>query len=259
MLKLKKRYVRHTSLCCIQFRKLISWDLLLSTYSLRTFMGGIPRENEKNCTRKLVWKPFGSFLTCVLKSFHMECKIEACCPNFIIATFHLLTQNLTYFLFFFISHPKVLLIFLLPWSLLPAIGSHSLAARLKPMVIDLWRLAGLPIFHFSSIFRLHLRLWVPVQPQRLSLSSQSMHCSRDSLVGKLRGENVLKLIMASCDENIWSVVGTCCLPRQDRCCTQNEQNNFLQEFNCQTLEKSSSILRSAIPLRNKGPKVAVVT
>ena len=84
-------------------------------------------------------------------------------------------------------------------------------------------------------------------PQRLSLSSQSMPCSRDSLVGKLRGENVLKLIMASCDENIWSVVGTCCLPRQDRCCTQNEQNNFLQEFNCQTLEKSSSIFTFGNP------------
>ena len=138
---------------------------------------------------------------------------------------------------------------------------HSLAARLKPMVMDLWRLVAglLAIFHFSSIFVCIWDFGWLVQPQRLSLSSQSMPCSRDSLVGKLRGENVLKLIMASCDENIWSVVGTCCLPRQDRCCTQNEQNNFLQEFNCQIVEKSSSILRSTIPLRNKGPKVTVVT
>ena len=111
-----------------------------------------------------------------------------------------------------------------------------------------------PHLSFFIHFFLHLRLWVPVQPQSLALSSQSMHCSRDSLVGKLRGENVLKLIMASCDENIWSVVGTCSLPRQDRCCAQNEQNNFLQEFNCQTVEKSSSIFTFSNPSEKQRTK-----
>ena len=158
------------------------------------------------------------FNVCVLKTFHMECKIEACCPYFIIATFHLLTQNLTYFLYF----PSQSLAYFPPSLKSVASHRHSLAARLKPMVMDLWRLAGLlAVFHFSYIFCLHLRLCWPghlsffihflfasetlgglFTPQRLSLSSQSMPCSRDSLVGKLRGENVLKLIMASCDENI---------------------------------------------------------
>ena len=200
------------------------------------------------------------FNICVLNTFYMECKIEACCPYFIIAIFHLPTQNLTYFLSFFIFHPKVMLIFLLPWSLLPAMGTPWQLALSRWW----WTYGGLllacwPSFIFHPFFVCIWDFGWLVQPQRLSLSSQSMPCSRDSLVGKLRGENVLKLIMASCDENIWSVVGTCCLPRQDRCCTQNEQNNFLQEFNCQIVEKSSSILRSTIPLRNKGPKVAAVT
>ena len=105
------------------------------------------------------------FNVCVLKTFHMECKIEACCPYFIIATFHLLTQNLTYFLYF----PSQSLAYFPPSLKSVASHRHSLAARLKPMVMDLWRLAGLlAIFHFSSIFCLHLRLWVACSPPSAS-------------------------------------------------------------------------------------------
>ena len=99
------------------------------------------------------------FNICVLNTFHMKYKFEACCPYFIIATFHLPTQNLSSFLFFYFPSQSLLAYF--PPSLKSvASHRHSLVARLKPMVIDLWRLAGLPIFHFSSIFCLHLRLWV---------------------------------------------------------------------------------------------------
>ena len=53
------------------------------------------------------------FNFCVLNTFYVQCKIEACCPYFIIATFQLPIENLTFFLSFFF-HPEVLLIFLLP-------------------------------------------------------------------------------------------------------------------------------------------------
>ena len=116
--------MRHTKLCCIQFRKLISWDLLLSTYSLRTFMGGISRENKKNCTRKLLWKPFGSFLTFVFWTFSYGVQnrgLLSLFHNCYFSPSH--SKSYLFPIFFFIFHPKVLLIFLLPWSLLPAIGT----------------------------------------------------------------------------------------------------------------------------------------
>ena len=96
------------------------------------------------------------FNVCVLKTFHMECKFEACCPYFIIATFHLPPQNYISFLFC----PSQSLAYFPPSLKSVASHRHSLTTRLKPMVMDLWRLARLAIFHFSSIFCLHLRLQV---------------------------------------------------------------------------------------------------
>ena len=116
----------------------------------RDFQGKQEELHKKACmeTFRII------FNFCVLNTFHMECKIEACCPYFIIATIVLFTFPLkilpiSYLFFYLVSQS---LAYFPPSLKSVASHRHSLATCLKPMVIDLWRLARLPIFHFSSIF-----------------------------------------------------------------------------------------------------------